>query len=116
MLALHHRAALLVTRPRAPIRRPARHNSLHIEEKTSAHCRAIVRTGGPAAAVENITASRTFTEGRWAVDRSVEKWGVTQHPGGYLRRAGPAMALETRWRRDPDAWAPHEASQPPVDV
>ena len=53
-------------------------------------CRVVVRGGGPASAVANITARPGFSE-QWVQDRSPEKWTITQHPGGYIRRiARPA--------------------------
>ena len=53
------------------------------------YCRKIVLYGGPSGAVANITASPGFDRD-WVQDRSVERWAVTQHPGGYLRRRGAA--------------------------
>lgn len=56
------------------------------------YCRRIQKLGGPAVAVANITRSASFRQG-WTQDRAVERWVITQHPGGYLRRtAGPRPA------------------------
>jgi len=43
-------------------------------------------TGGPGLAVDQIVRSDDFHQGNWKQDRSIEAWGVTQHPGGYLLR------------------------------
>jgi cephalosporin hydroxylase len=43
-------------------------------------------TGGPGLAVDRIVRSDSFRQGNWRQDRSIEAWGVTQHPGGYLLR------------------------------
>ena len=56
-------------------------------------CRSVLRNGGAAAAVANITRSPSFARD-WVQDRSVEKWVVTQHPGGYLRRRKEPTAAE----------------------
>ena len=65
------------------------------------YCRMLLAEGGPAAAVANITAderrfgrttnkrprgSRRQQAREWMQDRGCEKWILTQHPGGYLRR------------------------------
>ena len=53
------------------------------------YCRRLQAEGGPARAVANLTATPAF-RAAWRQDRSVEKWAITQHPGGYLRRKGRA--------------------------
>ena len=50
-------------------------------------CKETRVEGGPAAAIASIVSSPTFHR-EWVQDRAVEQWGVTQHPGGYLRRVG----------------------------
>ena len=55
------------------------------------YCRRLQVEGGPARAVANLTATPTFRSA-WRQDRSVEKWAITQHPGGYLRRKGRPRA------------------------
>ncbi len=56
------------------------------------YCRRIQAFGGPAVAVANITASPAFRRREWVQDRSVERWVITQHPGGYLRRGRGSRA------------------------
>lgn len=48
-------------------------------------CKEVRLKGGPALAVAAIVGNASFRD-EWMQDRSVEEWGVTQHPGGYLRR------------------------------
>jgi cephalosporin hydroxylase len=52
------------------------------------YCRDIlVTTGGPARAVRYLQSdSEVYRELGFEVDRSAERWGLTQHPGGFLRR------------------------------
>jgi len=52
-----------------------------------AWCKETRAEGGPAAAIASIVSSSSFRR-EWVQDRAVEQWGVTQHPGGYLRRVG----------------------------
>ena len=55
--------------------------------RTSTRCKETRAEGGPAAAIASIVSSSSFRR-EWVQDRAVEQWGVTQHPGGYLRRVG----------------------------
>ena len=41
--------------------------------------------GGPGLAIDKLVQRKEFKQG-WVQDRSIEAWGVTQHPGGYLLR------------------------------
>lgn len=43
------------------------------------------RSGGPGLAMDRIVQTEEFNAA-WVQDRTLEAWGVTQHPGGYLRR------------------------------
>ena len=85
--------------------------TVRAQQHRDSYCRQILRGGGPAVAIANITNSDAFRTGHWVQDRSVEQWGITQHPGGYLR-ARPregfvtdddgviyANQSELRWRR-----------------
>ena len=59
--------------------------SVLVSRNPWAYCRTILLDGGPAAAVLNISAGPRFRS-EWEQDRHAEKWVITQHPGGYLRR------------------------------
>ena len=48
-------------------------------------CRALLLHGGPATAVAKLSVQKSFQR-MWQQDRTAELWGITQHPGGYLRR------------------------------
>ena len=50
------------------------------------YCRRIQAVGGPARAVETLRAGGGEFRRAWRQDRSVERWVITQHPGGYLQR------------------------------
>lgn len=52
-------------------------------------CRTIIKLGGPATAVANLLQDPGFQAAGWTQDREVESWGITQHPGGFLRRGAP---------------------------
>ena len=45
------------------------------------YCLQLLDVGGPWHAASKLNGTGGFTQ-----DRSVEFWGITQHPGGYLRR------------------------------
>lgn len=52
-------------------------------------CDETMRKGGPARAVAELVSGRadpSFAQ-KWQQDRTVEVWGITQHPGGYFLRA-----------------------------
>lgn len=48
-------------------------------------CRLVLTEGGAAAAVATLLRSHDFQQ-EWVQDRAAEKWTISQHPGGYLRR------------------------------
>ena len=49
--------------------------------------------GGPARAVHYLEQHHSLlTGGAFAVDRTAERWALTQHPGGWLRRRTAAAA------------------------
>ena len=63
--------------------------------KPWSYCTDILRLGGPATAIGRLTASASFGHD-YHQDRSVEEWGLTQHPGGFFRRVFPKRAAR-RW-------------------
>lgn len=50
-------------------------------------CRETREKGGPARGVAAIVTNASYGFAQnWEQDRTVEAWGITQHPGGYLLR------------------------------
>ena len=71
--------------------------SIMVSRSPWRYCQRILVDGGPAHAVVNISRTLRFVQ-EWEQDRRVEKWVVTQHPGGYLRRirnASSASPVDT---------------------
>lgn len=54
-------------------------------------CVAMLGTGGPALGVRRLQLNSSAYWASFVQDRSAEGWGVTQHPGGYLRRRGAVL-------------------------
>ena len=69
------------------VRDPAAADSQLTKATPWDYCDDIIDVGGPWAAAQQLK----NTTG-WKQDRSVEYWGITQHPGGFLKRIAPCKA------------------------
>ena len=54
-------------------------------------CDSMLKGGGPAIGVHRLQRNSSAFRASFVQDRSVEAWGVSQHPGGYLRRRGNVL-------------------------